>query len=46
MLSPVVPSDGGTGLAMRAGTTLVALSERFSVQLVVVPVAGPPDDLT
>ncbi|MGI9658841.1 MAG: hypothetical protein ACR2OD_08025, partial [Gaiellaceae bacterium] len=46
LLSPVVPSTGGTGLAMRAGVALTALSTRYPVHVLVVPVVGdtePPD---
>jgi polysaccharide biosynthesis protein PslH len=41
MLVPVMPSDRGNGLAMRAGFFLDAYSRRFEVDLVVAPVAGP-----
>src|SRR5690242_14528542 len=40
LLAPIMPSDGGNGLAMRAGFFLDAYSRRFEVDLVVVPVAG------
>jgi glycosyltransferase involved in cell wall biosynthesis len=40
MLAPIIPSDRGSGLAMRAGFFLDAYSRRFDVDLVVVPVAG------
>jgi glycosyltransferase involved in cell wall biosynthesis len=40
MLSPVMPSDTGNGLAMRAGFFLDAYSHRFDVDLVVAPIAG------
>ena len=35
--SPVLPAETGNGLAMRAGTVLRALSERYRVSLLVVP---------
>jgi glycosyltransferase involved in cell wall biosynthesis len=40
MLVPIMPSDGGGGLAMRAGFFLDAYCHRFDVDLVVAPVAG------
>jgi glycosyltransferase involved in cell wall biosynthesis len=40
MLAPVMPSDRGNGLAMRAGFFLDTYSQRFAVDLVVLPVAG------
>jgi glycosyltransferase involved in cell wall biosynthesis len=40
MLAPIMPSDRGNGLAMRAGFFLDAYSRRFEVDLVVAPVAG------
>jgi glycosyltransferase involved in cell wall biosynthesis len=40
MLAPVMPSDCGNGLAMRAGFFLDAYSQRFDVDLVVAPVSG------
>jgi glycosyltransferase involved in cell wall biosynthesis len=40
MLAPVMPAPTGNGLAMRAGAQLRALSERYDVMVVVVPVAG------
>jgi polysaccharide biosynthesis protein PslH len=40
MLTPVMPSDRGNGLAMRAGFFLDAYSRRFETDLVVAPVAG------
>ena len=39
-LAPIMPSDRGNGLAMRAGFFLDAYSRRFDVDLVVAPVAG------
>jgi len=39
-VTPVMPRPSGNGLAMRAATTLSALSRFFSVELFVVPVAG------
>ena len=40
MLAPIMPSDRGNGLAMRAGFFLDAYSGRFDVDLVVAPVSG------
>lgn len=40
MLAPTMPSDGGGGLAMRAGFFLDAYYRRFDVDLVLAPVAG------
>ena len=40
MLAPVMPSDRGNGLAMRAGFFLDTYARRFVVDLVVAPVAG------
>jgi len=40
MIAPVMPSDHGNGLAMRAGFFLDAYAQRFDVDLAVVPVAG------
>jgi glycosyltransferase involved in cell wall biosynthesis len=40
MLTPVMPSDRGQGLAMRAGFFLDAYSSRYDVDLVVAPLAG------
>ncbi len=40
MLAPIMPSDRGNGLAMRAGFFLDAYSRRFDVDLVVAPVSG------
>ncbi|HEY6734974.1 MAG TPA: hypothetical protein VI256_14495 [Roseiarcus sp.] len=40
MLAPVMPSDAGNGLAMRAGFFLDAYSRRFDIDLVVAPIAG------
>ncbi|THD66229.1 MAG: glycosyltransferase [Bradyrhizobium sp.] len=39
-LSPVFPSEGGNGLAMRTGFLLDAYSRHFEIDLAVVPVAG------
>jgi glycosyltransferase involved in cell wall biosynthesis len=36
-ISPVIPALTGNGLAMRAGTVLEVLTERYDVQLLVVP---------
>ena len=40
-VSPVVPSLGGNGLAMRAGMVLEALSRVYRVSLLVVPLYPP-----
>lgn len=40
-LSPIMPAESGNGLAMRAGLTLEALSARFRVHLIVIPISGP-----
>jgi polysaccharide biosynthesis protein PslH len=40
LVAPIVPAQGGNGLAMRAGMVLEALAERCEVDLVVVPVSG------
>jgi polysaccharide biosynthesis protein PslH len=40
-LSPIMPALGGNGLAMRAGATLEALAEDYTVHLLVIGVAGP-----
>jgi polysaccharide biosynthesis protein PslH len=39
-ISPIMPSPGGNGLAMRAYTVMSALSKAYRVHLLVVPVAG------
>src|SRR5579862_1650321 len=39
-LSPLMPAEGGNGLAMRAGATLEALAARYEVHLLVIPLAG------
>ncbi len=39
-ISPIMPADGGNGLAMRMGGFLEAYARRFAVSLVVAPVAG------
>lgn len=39
-VTPVMPAPTGGGLAMRAASTLKALSGHFDVDLLVVPVAG------
>jgi glycosyltransferase involved in cell wall biosynthesis len=41
-LSPVMPALGGSGLAMRAGTTIEALAADYDVHLLVIPVTGAP----
>jgi polysaccharide biosynthesis protein PslH len=40
LLAPVMPSDGGNGLAMRAGFFLDAYAQVANVDLIVAPVAG------
>lgn len=42
-ISPVMPAEGGHGLAMRAGMFLEALAAEQEVSVLVVPVAGPAD---
>lgn len=42
LLTPVMPADGGNGLAMRAGLTLEGLARSHDVRLVVAPVFGGP----
>jgi glycosyltransferase involved in cell wall biosynthesis len=44
-LAPIVPAESGNGLAMRAGRFLDALSRDYSVDVVVVPVAGGSTNL-
>ena len=44
LLTPVVPSDRGNGLAMRAGLLLTGLAHAFSVDVAVAPL--PPADPT
>ncbi len=39
-ISPIMPADGGNGLAMRMGVFLEAYARRFAVSLVVAPIAG------
>jgi polysaccharide biosynthesis protein PslH len=39
-LAPIMPSDRGSGLAMRAGFFLDMYSRRFEVDLLVAPIAG------
>ena len=39
-IAPIVPSDRGNGLAMRAGFFLNTYARNFAVDLAVVPVAG------
>jgi glycosyltransferase involved in cell wall biosynthesis/tetratricopeptide (TPR) repeat protein len=41
LLTPVIPSDRGNGLAMRAGVLLTGLAQAFAVNLAVTPC--PPD---
>jgi glycosyltransferase involved in cell wall biosynthesis len=40
-ISPVIPALTGNGLAMRAGTVLEVLAERYDVHLLVVPLYAP-----
>lgn len=44
-VSPLAPAGSANGLAMRAGMLLDALDGFASVDVVVVPVSGPGDDL-
>jgi glycosyltransferase involved in cell wall biosynthesis len=44
MIAPAMPASGGNGLAMRLGLFLEALSRVAETDLVVLPVAGRPDD--
>lgn len=39
-IAPIMPADGGNGLAMRMGVFLEAYARRFAVSLVVAPIAG------
>ena len=46
-LSPIMPAQGGNGLAMRAGFFHDAYAREFDVDLAVFPIAGAlhwPDD--
>jgi polysaccharide biosynthesis protein PslH len=40
-ISPVIPALTGNGLAMRAGTVLECLAERYDVHLLVAPLYAP-----
>src|SRR6516165_8357667 len=40
LIAPVMPSDRGNSLAMRAGFFLDAYAQSFDVDVVVAPVAG------
>ena len=42
LVVPLAPARSGNGLAMRAGMLLEALAGRWPVELVIVPVSGPP----
>jgi glycosyltransferase involved in cell wall biosynthesis len=42
LVVPLAPQRSGNGLAMRAGMLLEALAGRWPVELVIVPVSGPP----
>jgi glycosyltransferase involved in cell wall biosynthesis len=46
LVTPIAPAATGNGLAMRAGMLLDALAPAYAIDLVVVPVAGHPDDET
>ena len=46
LLAPVMPSDGGNGLAMRAGFFLDAYARIANVDLIVAPVAGSSEPST
>jgi glycosyltransferase involved in cell wall biosynthesis len=39
-IAPIMPADGGNGLAMRMGVFLEAYARRFAISLVVAPIAG------
>jgi len=41
-IAPIAPASTGNGLAMRAGVALDALAAPADVELVILPVAGPP----
>ena len=45
-VAPIMPSDRGNGLAMRAGFLLDSYARRFAVDLAVAPVAGGPGEFT
>jgi polysaccharide biosynthesis protein PslH len=45
-IAPIMPSDRGNGLAMRAGFLLDSYAKRFTVDLAVAPVAGGSEQLT
>jgi glycosyltransferase involved in cell wall biosynthesis len=45
-VAPILPADGGNGLAMRAGAFLDALARDFDVTLLVIPVAGDVGTVT
>jgi glycosyltransferase involved in cell wall biosynthesis len=42
-IAPVMPDAGGNGLAMRQGQCLAAYAPRFTIDLAVIPLAGPVD---
>lgn len=42
LLAPVLPAEGGNGLAMRAGLLLEGLARSFAVDVLVVPIFGGP----
>jgi polysaccharide biosynthesis protein PslH len=44
LLTPIMPAETGNGLAMRAGMQLRALSARYEVRVVVIPVSGGSSD--
>jgi polysaccharide biosynthesis protein PslH len=43
-LTPVMPAEGGNGLAMRAGLFLEGLAQAGSVRVLVIPVFGSPGE--
>jgi glycosyltransferase involved in cell wall biosynthesis len=45
-IAPIMPSDHGNGLAMRAAFLLDTYSRRFDIDLAVVPIAGGSTQIT
>ena len=45
-VTPILPSDRGNGLAMRAGFLLDSYAKAFDVDLAIVPVAGRTSEIT
>jgi len=45
-IAPIMPSDSGNGLSMRTGFLLDTYAKRFTIDLVVIPVAGGTTKLT